>query len=273
MLARFPLLGSAILGLCLAVFLQKLKNTSRYSLFSRPTIILFGDSLTQLGFDVENAGWVAQLENWFTRKADILNRGFSGYNTRFAVTMLERLFPVQALRESPPLFVTIFFGANDAAIEGFSQHVPIAEYRENLSKILTYFTKINPSIPIIVITPPPVYEKKWGEECEQRGYTTRGVSNRLNSVTMKYVSSCKEVAESQGCHVIDLWERLGGLSEETIAPHLSDGLHLSSSGNTILFQCLQTLILEKLPHLNPEKLKMQGQYWGDINPTHPQIDL
>lgn len=43
---------------------------------------------------------------------------------------------------TPPVAVTIFFGANDAALLGRTserQHVPLEEYKENLRKIIHHF--------------------------------------------------------------------------------------------------------------------------------------
>eukprot|EP01052_Picozoa_sp_SAG31_P048025 SAG31_NODE_9863_length_1219_cov_1.430357_1_plen_118_part_00 len=48
----------------------------------RPQIMLFGDSITQQAFKAESSGWGAQLANWYARQADVVSRGFSGYNTR-----------------------------------------------------------------------------------------------------------------------------------------------------------------------------------------------
>lgn len=42
---------------------------------------------------------------------------------------------------TPPMAVTIFFGANDAALlggTGEKQHVPIEEYKENLRKMVQH---------------------------------------------------------------------------------------------------------------------------------------
>ncbi len=84
-------------------------------IMSRPAIILFGDSITQQGF---SSGWVSLLSNAYTRRADVFNRGFSGYNTRHAVDLLPTVFG----KEMNPntLFVTVFFGANDASLPGES---------------------------------------------------------------------------------------------------------------------------------------------------------
>ena len=46
-------------------------------------------------------------------QADVIARGYSGYNTRWAAYILEKIFPKG---HAPPDLVTIFFGANDAAL-------------------------------------------------------------------------------------------------------------------------------------------------------------
>jgi lysophospholipase L1-like esterase len=102
----------------------------------RPAIVLFGDSITQQGFGVDgNLGWASLLASAYSRRADVLNRGFSGYNTRHALDILPRVFG------TPPdegiLFCTVLFGANDSALPGERQHVPMDEYKENLYKIVT----------------------------------------------------------------------------------------------------------------------------------------
>jgi lysophospholipase L1-like esterase len=106
---------------------------------TRPSIILFGDSITQQGF----SGWVSRLSDAYTRRADVLNRGYSGYNTRHALDMLPYVFGPDCNAEDDKtdnvLMVTVFFGANDASLPGdreHCQHVPIDEYESNLRKIV-----------------------------------------------------------------------------------------------------------------------------------------
>lgn len=82
----------------------------------RPVVLLHGDSITQRAS--EAGGWAVALSTYYQRRADVVNRGFSGYNTRMAVQLLERALP--PLPE-PPLLATVFFGANDATLpEGTS---------------------------------------------------------------------------------------------------------------------------------------------------------
>lgn len=49
------------------------------------------------------------------RKCDVVNRGLSGYNTRWAKIVLPRIVPAS---DAPIAAVTVFFGANDCALEG-----------------------------------------------------------------------------------------------------------------------------------------------------------
>lgn len=53
-------------------------------------IILFGDSITQQGFN--NGGWAARLASRYVRRADVYNRGLSGYNTVWARLALQQVF-------------------------------------------------------------------------------------------------------------------------------------------------------------------------------------
>jgi lysophospholipase L1-like esterase len=79
----------------------------------RPQFVLFGDSITQKSFQV--GGWGAALTHAYQRKVDVVNRGFSGYNSRWALQLLDRIFP-EDRAAGHILLATIFFGANDAAL-------------------------------------------------------------------------------------------------------------------------------------------------------------
>lgn len=112
---------------------------------ARPSIILFGDSITQQGFSgsttTTSPGWVSLLSNAYARRADVLNRGYSGYNTRHALDILPSVFGSNdgSKPDDDVLMVTVFFGANDSSLPGdreHCQHVPIDEYESNLRTIV-----------------------------------------------------------------------------------------------------------------------------------------
>lgn len=53
------------------------------------------------------------------RKCDVMNRGFSGYNSRWAKIVLPRLISSQNSADNSKIkAVTVFFGANDSSLEG-----------------------------------------------------------------------------------------------------------------------------------------------------------
>ena len=56
---------------------------------NRRQILLVGDSLTQRGYDSKK-GWVSKLASSYVRRADVINRGYSGYNTRWVLDLMKR---------------------------------------------------------------------------------------------------------------------------------------------------------------------------------------
>jgi len=78
----------------------------------------------------------------FFFQVDVVLRGYSGYNTRWALKVAERIFPPVESGGVPPLAVTVFFGANDACLpDRYSafQNVPLHEYKQNLHSIISFF--------------------------------------------------------------------------------------------------------------------------------------
>eukprot|EP00934_Nitzschia_sp_Nitz4_P007726 Nitzschia sp. Nitz4//scaffold161_size51353//18458//19192//NITZ4_006946-RA/size51353-processed-gene-0.71-mRNA-1//-1//CDS//3329537903//7716//frame0 len=218
----------------------------------RPAILLFGDSITQRSFGVGNIkyGWASLLSAIYQRRADILNRGFSGYNTTHALELLPRVFGSERVTDPNYLFITVFFGANDAALPGERQHVPKEQYTQNLRDIVKKIRELTKSSndkspPIILITPPPV------ENETLRKFFNRDTYDRTNDVAREYGLETKKVAQEMGCSVLDTWELFGG-GKPGYEKHLCDGLHLSESGNELVFQGLVQLLQESYPELLPD---------------------
>ncbi|CDY71871.1 BnaUnng04690D [Brassica napus] len=57
----------------------------------RPQIVLFGSSIVQYSFI--NGGWGATLADVYSRTADIILRGYGGWNSRYALKVLDQVFP------------------------------------------------------------------------------------------------------------------------------------------------------------------------------------
>ncbi|KAK2533918.1 Iah1 [Columba guinea] len=227
-----------------------------------PRVVLFGDSITEHSF--QGSGWGAFLSERLVRKCDVVNRGFSGYNTRWAKLILPRLITKSTGAEST-VAVTIFFGANDSALKDLNpkQHVPLEEYAENLKSMIQYLKSVDITEDrIILITPPPLHEPTWEKECLAKGDKL----NRHNATTGEYAQACVQAAMDSGTDVIDLWTLMQ--KNEDFSSYLSDGLHLSTQGNSFLAAQLWSRLEKKLsafPTLLP--------YWRDVDHTEPAASL
>ncbi|XP_074847348.1 isoamyl acetate-hydrolyzing esterase 1 homolog isoform X5 [Carettochelys insculpta] len=213
-----------------------------------PRVLLFGDSITEFSF--QDNGWGVFLAQKLVRgfllvcvcfrRCDVLNRGLSGYNTRWANIVLPRLISKSSNAESI-IAVTIFFGANDSALKDVNpnQHIPLKEYADNLKSMVQYLKSIDITEDrIILITPPPLYEPAWEKECLAKGIKL----NRLNSTTGEYAKD--------------------------FSSYLSDGLHLSVVGNQFLAAQLWSLLEKKI-----SALPMLLPYWRDVDPLSPEVSL
>ena len=79
------------------------------------------------------------LHFFSNRKCDLINRGFSGYNSRFCKILLPKLITKGDARDVE--LVTILLGANDSVDATLcpKQHVPLQEFKDNMKEIVQYF--------------------------------------------------------------------------------------------------------------------------------------
>ena len=226
---------------------------ARYS-----SILLFGDSITQFSSRItkpDGPGWSTLLREAYDASADVFLRGFSGYNTRWA----KRILPEIATGIPPVSVVVIFFGANDAAKDGFLQHVPLAEYKHNLGAMIRYVREKMVGNPTpVLITPPPVSEK-WMETDDNRDMET----------TAMYAEACVEVARRLNCAVVDLHTAIAqraGPSAAHLDDFLTDGLHLSTEGNRIMYELLAEILLECAPQVAPNLVERPFPLYQNVDP-------
>jgi lysophospholipase L1-like esterase len=241
-------------------------------------IYLFGDSITQHGYDPSVNGWVAALCHAYMRRLTVVNAGLSGYSSDQAVDILPKLLPSPS-QAKIRIFV-VFFGANDARLPGSGegtspdQHVPLEAYKENLRSIATHPQVEEHGPKIILITPPPVDEHLLVRK------------NRQAAVTAQYAEQVralsKELAEA-GLDVkcLDIWTAfmqkcewraegplIGAANVKQdpvrgLPSLLSDGLHFNAGGNKMLFDELMKLIGKEWPHLAPEVVPFTLPIWLD----------
>ncbi|KAI9598453.1 SGNH hydrolase-type esterase domain-containing protein, partial [Syncephalis fuscata] len=225
--------------------------------------VLFGDSITQRGSDPFNDGWVSGLQHTYIRRADVINRGFSGYNTEWALNVLAMILP-NAQQSSPSSMMIgrpasielliICLGANDAAIPPSGQHVPLTRYRENLKMLVDLVQSpmsryYSPKTRVMLVSPPPLDEAKWAKQCNSDGK----MLDRKATTTQKYAETCVKLANELNVPVLDLHtmllEKAAEGSSGTLGDYLIDGLHLGPLGNRVLFEGVVGVIKRAWPDL------------------------
>ncbi|KAJ4985440.1 alpha-L-fucosidase [Stagonosporopsis vannaccii] len=210
----------------------------------------------------------------YCRRIDIVKRGFSGYNTVNALSILPKILP--SPEQSCVRLVSFFFGANDISLPNTTgQHVPLDEFKENLRCLATHpRVQAHRGISILLITPPPIDE--WGFD----HWDEPGRSARKAVIAQQYAEGVKEIGEEMDIAVVDLWgacmqeamvgwdaslpaERGAELlmpgdkraaKSDALARLLYDGLHLSGDGYRILYQEIKKTIKEAYPELCPSKI-------------------
>lgn len=233
----------------------------------RPKIYLFGDSITEQSF--ENGGWGASLANHFARRVDVVLRGYSGYNTRWALKVVDKVFPAEngGAAAEEPVAVTMFFGANDASLvdrcSGF-QHVPIDEYKRNLDSMLSFLKGRWPETTIILITPPPIDEA--ARLLSPYTENKQGLPERTNEAAGDYAKACLAVAAEHGVPSVDIWTKMQQVPGWQKAC-LSDGLHLTEGGNMIVFEEVTRRLEEA--GISLESLAVDLPLFSEIDPNDP----
>lgn len=207
----------------------------------RESVLCFGDSITQHGHCAY--GWVCQLAEAYRRRADVLNRGYSGYNTRYAREMARF---VLAPPPRPHLFATVFFGANDAADASLKreQHVPLPEFGAHVEALARAAAAVARAV--VVIAPPPVDGRRWGDRTLER---TRAYRDAAAAAVERIGAGATGTAAARVLFLdtFTLFEGAVDAAAYGAAPCgptaagdppwaalLSDGLHLSPAGNTVL---------------------------------------
>ncbi|KAI5068110.1 hypothetical protein GOP47_0016455 [Adiantum capillus-veneris] len=199
--------------------------------------------MTEYSFQV--GGWGASLTDLYARKADVLLRGYRGWNTRRALAALKDIFPKDAL--SQPALVVVFFGANDASFpmpSGKGQHVPVEEFKQNLRSIALYLLSLSKTTRVILVTAPPVHEEGRKEFARgKHGEKAARFTDRTNERAKGYAQACIEVSKEVNVGVVDLWSAIQR-EKNWEMECLSDGLHLTAEGDRVLFSELIKVIEE-----------------------------
>ncbi|KAL8039174.1 hypothetical protein ABFS82_10G016800 [Erythranthe guttata] len=224
---------------------------------SRPQFVLFGSSIVQISLNV--GGWGSILTDLYDRKADVILRGYAGWNSRNALQVLNQIFPHDAGVQ--PSLVIVYFGGNDAMRphpSGLGPHVPLHEYIQNMTKIYLHLKSLSENMRIIFLTCPPVDEamifQYYGNAFDNQERTNEGC--RIYSAAL--VEMCKQI----DCQVINLWTAFQH-RDDWGAAYLLDGIHLSSEGCKIVVKEILKVLREAEWEPSLYWIKMADEFSDD----------
>ncbi|XP_050940222.1 GDSL esterase/lipase At2g38180-like isoform X2 [Cucumis melo] len=194
---------------------------------ARPLFVLFGSSIVQFSFG--DGGWGSILANLYSRQADILVRGYAGWNSRQALQVLHHLFP----KDSPiqPSLVIVYFGGNDSVLPFPSSKkpcVPLSEYVENMKKIAIHLKSLSEKTRVIFLTAPPVSYDLIKEKLSLEQAECRTLES-----CRKYAEACKELCKKIDVKCIDVWSAIQK-RDDWLTSCFTDGVHLTAEGSEIV---------------------------------------
>lgn len=198
----------------------------------KTTIVGFGDSLT-FGYGVAyNVNYVDRLERYMPQyypsiSWNIVNSGINGDTIDKGVLRLQK----DVLNYNPNI-VILLFGTNDSAEFGDSSE-SLAKFETTYTTVINRIkshnnrTGLNHCIPIpVLLTLPPVIDSK-------------SIPFVKRSQIQNYNIMIKNLSEKLHCPLIDFYtyalEESNGCADEYFQ---SDGIHLSTAGYDILYDCV-----------------------------------
>lgn len=233
--------------------------------------LMFGDSITEFSFNTrpdagkdlgEQFSLGAALTNDYTRKLEVMQRGFAGYNSRWGLKILPKILE----NDKDIAIGYIFFGSNDSCAGGHV-HVPEDEYESNLHKLVQMFKA--QSIKPLLVGPgffdPAKWEPSRKEEIKQ-GYV------RSNERFIRYGRIAAGVAAKENIPFVDLRAAIGRELGDKWGGALTDGLHLAGIGYEIFYKELMQAIKDHYPEYYPDNMELMLPYWRDLGADGSQLD-
>ena len=202
----------------------------------------------------QGPGWLSLLARDYAWRctADVINRGFSGYTTRMALSDLpDLLASLPVSRSEDTLCVLLQFGGADLSASG-DKHVPSTEFAANLSVIISVVKTALPAAHLVVMSPPVIVESRWQEHARARS-TPPGTFSL--QALKPYVIAAEQVAKAGGASFVDVHS--GMLSRlmqfnDALGP---TGRHLSQKGNNFVYRMLKEHLSDTLK-IGPRALPM-----------------
>ncbi|KAG2296365.1 hypothetical protein Bca52824_043034 [Brassica carinata] len=192
----------------------------------RPQIVLFGSSIVQYSFI--NGGWGATLADVYSRTADIILRGYGGWNSRYALKVLDQVFPKDAVVQ--PSLVIVYFGGNDSKAphpSGHGPHVPLSEFVENMRKIGEHLLSLSDKTRVIFLSPPPM------NETQIQLVFGNAIKGRSNEVCRPYAEALLNLCNEINVKSVDLWNAIQQ-QDDWLNTCFTDGIHFTAKASEVV---------------------------------------
>lgn len=173
-----------------------------------------------------------------SRTADVINRGFSGYNSRWCRVVIDRLIPCK--NASQLAAVVISLGANDSWTPipncPHNQHVPLSEFENNMKAIVNHFLMAGVDCErVILCTPTPYDSIGWSQFKQGTQHQTK-----TNEQVAEYAQAIRTVASEMHVTLIDIHDAF--LLWQPFEELFIDGLHFAKPGARLFYQTLQPTV-------------------------------
>ena len=233
-----------------------------------PKITLFGDSLTRRAFDVNEGCWGSMLANKVGDYFDVDARGFAGYNTRWALAEMPKLFPKHYLNQVE-IFV-LLFGHNDSWEPSNPLSIPVDEYEKNVNLMIQYL--LNNGLTrskIILITPNWYHKPAFDQYHIDFGYPP---TKKEFADTVKYGEAIIRIARKEQIDFIDAFAL--SYRHDPLAELYCDGVHYSKKGAQLLFEHLWPVVDRKIADSFRKATSQlfHATPWDEIPPVKASIE-
>ena len=241
-------------------------------------------------YDPTTPSFGPALQHTYFRRADVINRGFGGYNTEWLLPVLEQ----QIL---PSVFNVVLWiiliGTNDAMLPPGANHVfesliltrlmfqvPIESFKQNLLKIVDaikcHHDNFKTKPRIILFSPPPVQEaiifRYYSHQAHLRAQETTFAYSRVvmdldvpPCVEKLDLHNAIELASKIPCQAKTNPLQLGNKEMiSSLEEFLSDGVHLKNPSYEIMYQLVMEAIDRRWPEITPQNMPMPVTWWGNL---------
>lgn len=202
--------------------------------------------------------------------ADIITRGFSGYNTRWCKILLPNI--LDAINTNDVSCVTIFLGANDCCLSTSDQYVPVDEFQQNLENMIDILEGRGIDRQKIVFITPPIYFHSIFEAASINDGD--GIPLRSEERQKIYAEAMLELGQKLCVSVVDAYSAFAadGRGDELFC----DGLHFSPAGSDLLYSLVVKPIEARVLAFRGETLAtetMNYARWMDVDPKNLEVSI